>query len=1005
MFFVKRQNSPFIQNRPKIKQRVLHACVGLLGLICLFNVKILLAQVNEEVFDPLKQKSIPNKFQAGTAPFSRDLAQQDLRALSPEEIEQGKAHLRKLEQQEIGATETNRDSQKKPILKTLGKNRKILEFQGPEARAPEDELQADPATHALGTDPEKQALPKNLDKKPESLDSPRSAFEDYLREEEPLKVPEQLEPFGYDLFQSVPERFTPAEDFPVSADYVLGPGDELRITVWGKIDGDFIKTLDRDGKIVLPQLGPLHLAGMSFSEAKTFIHTAFARFYKASEVKINISMGQLRTMLVFVVGKAAHPGSYTLSSFATLINALFISGGPGPIGSMRDIQVKRNGKTVTRFDLYDLILKGDKTGDVRLVSGDVIFIPTIGPRVGISGNIHAPALYEIKKPTYLQDLIEMAGGIRADGDAQRVQLERRLQGRSKIVLDVRLNTLHTQDPVLLKDGDRVQVFAIDDRIKNAVTVKGNVARPGIFEWVEGMRVRDLFHGPEDFLPETFLDYALIERLMPPDDRKTYVSVALKKALFENNAEANIRLQPRDKLVVFQRWDLMEKLQVRISGAVNRPGDYEYRPGMRLSDLFKLAGGLERPAHPDSYLPEGLIIRKMPPDFRGEKIGFDFKKAVLHEIEAENLVLHARDEVYLFDQWALAQEETVHIVGAVSVPGEYAWAKNMRIRDLISLAGGTLYYAFLDTAELTRLTPTPEGPKIERRSVDIQKAISGDPAENIRLQPDDYLSIRAVPEWERYRTVRIEGEVRFPGTYPTRKGERLSSLLERAGGLTENAFPKGAIFTRKSVQVLQQRQLDDAIDRLEQQLLSHSASTIEAALSPEAAQQHKASMGQRDALIAKMRSAKAKGRMSIALGPLDTFKGSASDVVLEEGDVLIVPEQPQQIQVLGAVFNQTAFIFDKDTTVADYLDKAGGLTEDANEDALYILKVDGTAYSERQSEGFWFWKKALKSSVLDPGDTIVVPEQLDKIFWLREVKDMTQILYQMAVTAGVLIVAF
>lgn len=971
------------------------------GLICFFNAPTLLAQVNEGFSDP----TLSGKSQKTLRPFQNPFAaasSQNVNALSPEEIAQGKAHLKNLPRERKTEISSQGDFPEKPEPETLRKNRKILGLQVPEARALEDQMKEEQAETHL----EEKVFPDPVDKKkPDDMEMQRSAFEHYLRQETPVTSLMPLEAFGYDLFQDVPERFAPLENFPVDANYLLGPGDEVRITVWGKIDGDFIQSLDRDGKIVLPQLGALHLAGLSFSEAKDFIRKAFARFYKAREVKVNISMGQLRTMRVFVVGKAARPGSYMLSSFATLVNALFASGGPSPIGTLRDIQVKRDGKVVTHFDLYDLLLKGEKTGDLRLVSGDVIFIPTVGPRVGISGHVNAPALYELKGTTHLRDLIAMAGGMRADGDAQRIQIARSSEGTSKIVLDVNLKTMEKSHRFLLQDGDHVTVFSMDHRIKNTVTLKGNVARPGIFEWVPGMRVRDLFHGSDDFLPETFLDYALIERLMPPDDRKTYLSVDLKKALFEDDASANILLRPQDKFVVFQRWDLMEKLTVRLSGTVNRPGEYEYRPNMTLSDLFKLAGGLKRPEHPDSYLPEGIVVRKTPPGFQEEKIAFDFKKAVIEEAAEADLKLHPLDEVYIFDQWALSQEKTVRIVGAVNAPGIYAWAENMRIRDLLSLAGGTKYYAFLDTAELTRLTPTPEGPQIERMTVDMQKAIAGDASENIRLQADDYLSIRAVPEWERYRTVRVEGEVRFPGTYPTRKGERLSSLLERAGGLTENAYAKGAIFTRKSVQLLQQRQLDDAVDRLEQQLLSRSASTIEAALTPEAAMQHKASMGQRDALIAKLRAARAKGRMSIDLRPLAQFKGSASDVVLDEGDLLIVPEQPQQIQVLGAVFNQTAFIFDKETTVADYLDKAGGLTEDANEDALYILKVDGTAYSERQDEGFWFWKKALKSSVLDPGDTIVVPEQLDKIFWLREVKDMTQILYQMAVTAGVLIVAF
>ncbi|MFQ5587920.1 MAG: SLBB domain-containing protein [Nitrospiria bacterium] len=900
-----------------------------------------------------------------------ELNASQLNALTPEELEKGRVLLKQQSRQAV--TEN-------PVI----------------AR----ESKAEPAPKKEVKTPFR-SLPKN--RSPSKSGGPFGA---YIGQAIPSRISLDIAPFGYDLFRRAPKTFEPVQAIPVGPDYHLGPGDEIRITVWGKLNADFAKSIDRDGKIVLPQLGAVHLSGLTFSEAKTLIEKEFSRYYKSTEVKMNISMGQLRTIPVFVVGKVEQPGRYTLSSFSTLINALFVSGGPSPVGSMRDIQLKRDGKTLSRFDVYNLLLKGEKKGDLHLKSGDIIFVPTVGPRVGISGNVKVPAIYEMKGQNTLKALIEMAGGVTAAGDLQRVQVERISEDASKKVLDVNLDSLRDQDNIMLRDGDFVKIFSIDPRIKNAVTLKGNVVRPGVFEWREGMRVHDLFQDMDDFLPDTFLDFALIERLVPPDHHSEYLSVPLQKLLKQPETTENIHLRPDDKLVVFNRWDLLSKQQVRIHGAVNKPGAYEYRPKMKLSDLFKLAGGLQRFEHPESYLPEGLIVRRMPPDFHEEKIPYRvLPVAVADGDPSADFALQPLDEVYVFDQWALSQKKVARIAGAVNNPGTFSLAKNMRIRDLLSLAGGTKYYAYLVSAELTRIMPTAEGPKTERMDIDLEKAIAGDPASNILLKADDYLSVQNVPEWALYRTVRIEGEVRFPGAYTSKKGERLSSLIERAGGMTDSAYLKGAVFTRQSVRALQQQQLDDAIDRLEQQLLSRSSTTMEAALTPEAAAQQKVALAQRKALLAKMRSAKAKGRMALNLQRSDVFKESPSDVVLEEGDRLFIPERPQQVQVMGAVFNQTAFIFDDDTTVSKYLKKAGGMTEDADEDALYVLKVDGTAYSKRQNEGFWFWKKKLKSSTLDPGDTIVVPEKLDKIAWLRETKDITQILYQMAVTAGVLIVAF
>ncbi len=236
-----------------------------------------------------------------------------------------------------------------------------------------------------------------------------SSFEQYVREKGL-----EIDQFGYGLFNEPPSTFAPVDDVPVGPDYILGPGDELRLVIWGKINGEYTVEVDRDGNINFPQIGILHLSGLTFSEAKAFLDKEMSRYYQPSEVKMNVSMGSLRSIRVFVVGKAKRPGSYTLSSLSTLVNALFAAGGPGKVGSMRDIQVKRGGQTITRFDLYDFLLKGDKTKDIRLTPEDVIFIPPIGPLAGISGDVNSPAIYELKGGETAGELIGLAGGLNAD---------------------------------------------------------------------------------------------------------------------------------------------------------------------------------------------------------------------------------------------------------------------------------------------------------------------------------------------------------------------------------------------------------------------------------------------------------------------------------------------------------------------------------------------------------------------------------------------------------------
>ncbi|MEK6577301.1 MAG: SLBB domain-containing protein, partial [Nitrospirota bacterium] len=376
-----------------------------------------------------------------------------------------------------------------------------------------------------------------------------SPFEAYIQGKSPLSISTDIRQFGYELFEQPPTTFAPVDVIPVGPDYILGPGDELRITVWGKVNAEYPAIVDRDGKISLPQMGILHLSGLTFSEAKEYLEKELSRYYKPSDVKMNVSMGRLRSIRVFVVGKTQRPGSYTLSSFSTLINALFAAGGPSKAGSLRDIQIRRNGGTIVHFDLYDFLLKGDKTKDVRLMPEDVIFIPPVGPLVGVAGHVNSPAIYELKGEIRLQEIIEMAGGVSATGYLQQVQVERVFENKAKIVLDLNLKELTENGNISLKDGDAIKVFSIINMVTNSVEFKGNLLRPGTYEWREGIRVRDIIKGTDVLLPDTHLEFALVERLVPPDYHKEYLAIGLRKLLLEGDEKENIPLMPYDTVVV------------------------------------------------------------------------------------------------------------------------------------------------------------------------------------------------------------------------------------------------------------------------------------------------------------------------------------------------------------------------------------------------------------------------------------------------------------------------
>jgi polysaccharide biosynthesis/export protein len=665
--------------------------------------------------------------------------------------------------------------------------------------------------------------PKDSQSAPSAMQAPSaektSEFEQYVSGTMSLSVTTNIKQFGYDLFTRSPSSFAPVEEVPVGPDYVIGPGDEIKVSIWGSIEGQWTSVVDRDGTISLPKVGQIGVTGLTFNELKETLKKELLKYYTGFEM--NVSMGSLRTLRVYVVGNANRPGSYTISSLSTLLNALFQTGGPSKTGTMRDIRVERNGKTVTRFDLYDLLLKGDKTKDIRLMPEDVIFIPPVGALVGIAGSVHTPAIYELKGENKISQLVDMAGGLSAVAFKGRLQIERIVENRSQVVFESDLESIQNNN-LTIQSGDMLKVFQV------------------------------------------------------VQDRKV----------------------------------------VRLTGAVNRGGEFGFSAGMS-------------------------------------------------------------------------------------------------VKDLISMAGGLKYYAYDKEAELTRVTVTNSGPKTEKIIINLEKALSGDANSNISLKEDDYLFVRAVPEWQLYRTASITGEVKFPGTFTIMKGERLSSLIERAGGYADRAYLRGAVFQRDQVREMQQKGLDEMISRLQKELLEGTSVQVSTAVSAEDIQAKKVELESKQQLIEALKRQKASGRMTIKLSHLRLLKGSEYDLELENGDTLYIPTMNSAVNVMGSVMSLGSYIYSEKFNYKDYIDMSGGYTRYADSDNVYVLKVDGSA--RKFSNGVFNWSdsrsrwemSAFGDEVkeIEPGDTIIVPEQLERIAWLREVKDITQILMQMAVIAGVVVNLF
>lgn len=737
---------------------------------------------------------------------------------------------------------------------------------------------------------------------------------------QPLAVnPAPIAQFGYGYFQVSASSYAPLTDIPVGPDYVIGPGDRIMLTLWGSVEGTHELEVNRSGEIVLPKVGTLKVWGVSFGKLREVISASLARVYR--DFELNVTMGKLKLMKVFVVGEVARPGDYNLSALSTIMNALSAAGGPLKSGTLRDIRIKRDGKLVESVDLYDFFLNGDKSRDIRLLPGDTVFVPVIGRVAGVAGSVRRPAIYELKGEKTLKELLALAEGFLPTGYLQRLQIARVEAHQKKVVADFNVDPGDAQknlDQLLaavpVQDLDVVKVFPINDLVRDHVRLTGHVLRPGDYALRSGMHLSDLVK--DNLLPEYYPNVAEVTRLLPPDSHPEVMFVDLAKALAGDPTQ-NLELKEFDRVKVFARNDMSEPDTVRVNGMVQRPGTYR------------------------------LLA-------------------------------------------------------------------NMTVRDLVLLAGNLKNSAYLDSAEITRVRRTGATITSYPVPVNLGEAMKGNPQDNLKLEPYDELGVRMIPDWvvETERYVTLQGEVRFPGVYPVYKGERLSSVVERAGGFTSKGYLRGAKFTRKSVQEDQQKRLDEIVARTEKALADKRAELASVAASREELEAAKASLDALSKGVEKLKAARAEGRVVIRLSSLDNLKAGPYDLELQGGDTLVVPLTPNHVSVMGQVYNPATLVHIAGKRLSYYLDKTGGPAADADEDGMYLLKVDGSVVSRQQVSFGLHWDEesrslsfgSFKTIDINPGDTLVVPQRLERIAWMRDIKDIATILGQIALTAGVLVAA-
>ena len=803
----------------------------------------------------------------------------------------------------------------------------------------------------------------------------RRAFRNFVAESLPLEVDEELRQFGYELFAGAPTTFAPATDVPVSPDYIIGPGDEIHVQLYGKTNVTSDLTVDRDGVISFPELGPIAVAGLTFREMKELVAREVEN--RTIGVDVSVSMGRLRSIRIFVLGEVFRPGSYTVSGLSTLTNALFASGGVRKIGSLRRVQLKRSGEVVSELDLYDLLIDGDTSGDVRLMPGDVIFVPPVGSLVGVAGEVLRPAIYEMDGPMTVAELLELAGGLLPTAHRDLIQMDRIEDGR-RVTYD--MSAAGTAE-WSVESGDLLKVYTIVERDERAVFLEGNVLRPGKRQYFEGMTLLDLVPSTDDLLPETYFDYGLIERENELNREPEYIGIDLGEALIDGRPEADVGLKPRDRVYVFHRAHFREAPRVRVRGEVRTPGHYEHRKDMRVLDLILAAGGLTR----DAWLEEAELLRTDPATLEVELLSIDLG-SVLAGDDRANRVLHDLDELVVHSLWEFRARGEVHILGEVNRPGVYTLFEDMRISDLIFSGGNFKDSAYRQEAELTRYAIVDEERREYRQVlVDLAAIAEGSEEADLELQPYDKLLIRRITNWRGDEVVEVSGEVAFPGRYPIEEGEHLSSLIDRVGGFLDDAYLPAAVFTREEIRALQAEQLERLADQLEADL---ARLTVPASQDQSAsyAAQRQAALEAGSQLAAELRNSEATGRMVVSLEDIVDDPGGDEDVVLSDGDALHVPKRPDFVMVMGEVNNPTAFVYEKGRRAGHYVRLAGGRTRFGDTGKIYVVKADGSVDRSR-------WAR------IGPGDVIVVPENLERFSGMRFLLDISQVLYQIGIAAA------
>ncbi|EWH04613.1 polysaccharide biosynthesis protein [Pseudoalteromonas lipolytica SCSIO 04301] len=794
--------------------------------------------------------------------------------------------------------------------------------------------------------------------------------ENYFSDEEKRFKPkvDKVQPFGYDIFSQQTSSFNQAEVSLVPDDYLLGIGDKLKITLFGQQSSEQIVEVDSSGRIAIPELQPIDVIGLTFADLVGLLKEKVSR--ELIGTSIYVSIAELKSINVLVLGEVSTPGSYSLNSLSTITHSLYKSGGLTDIASLRNIQLRRKGKLIQTLDLYELLLQGNTVGNIELKSGDTVFVPSITNRVKVVGAVRRPAYFEFKENETVSDVLDMAGGVKASAYKDEVKIVRYSNEARKLISISPTELANFR----LHDGDEISVQESSNEFRNEVTLIGAVVRPGKYSLSKTPDLLSLIGNPRtSLLPQADKHYGLILR------GGAFSDISIIQFSFTELLESNIPLKAGDEVFVFSRYEYKDEEDKMLASLDLTEKELELQNRSKLWHLYEqqlfeafvnvdALGQLNGEEESKAFIAEENMkwlsqiggVREL-----NDKVLSPFSRANLLQAILKKLNYQASPNKPV---------KIITVKGKVRYPGNYPIGDNFTVADAVNAAGGLVESAYMAQAELTSYKRGAEL-DVEHASFNLQTELN---APTIYLSSKDTLNILATPKWSEENQVSLRGEVKFPGLYTIARGESLISVIERAGGFTEFAAINGAVFTRDEIKKQEQLQIKKLTESLQREIATKS-------LRPGG---NDVAYSEVKQLLADLSKVEAKGRLVI---DLPKILNGEQNLILQDGDALIIPPQRDSISVIGEVNYPSSHLYEGTLDLSQYVSKSGGFKEFADEDRLYIIKANGSVVIPKSS-----WFAVERNNLLEPGDTIVVPLDSTSLDTLTLWSTSTQIIYQIGV---------